>query len=137
MAFATAEDVATRLARTLSDAETASAELLVDLASEVIAAACDTSVDALSAEDTPVLRVVCVELACRALANPENVAGKSEALGAYNYSKTFRGVADASTALALTETETNLVRRAVFKLLSGSSRPESTSDELYDYVYGS
>lgn len=130
MAFADASDLETRTGRTFTTAQTATAELLVDLASELVADACGKTVAALSESYAPVLRIVTIEVASRAMANPDGLASSNERLGAWAATKNFR-----EAGLSLTDLEERLVRRAVFGSNSGSSRPTSTATEVYDYLY--
>ena len=137
MAFATAEDIATRLGRTLSSTEAATAEMLLDAATAVIAEAASKN-DAWAAALTPVpnmLKFLAVEVVVRAMANPEALSRFQEQLGAYSSTKAFATVT-AGGGLMLTDVETNLVRRTVYGRLSGSVRVESLADDVADWVYG-
>ena len=117
MAFATTTDIADRLGRTLTSGEEQSVELLLDLATGVIAEAAGED-DAWAAALTPVptlLRAVCIELTCRALANPNSLESLAEGLGQHNYQARFR-----EYGLWLSEHEEALVRRAAGSTTSGS-----------------
>ena len=126
MAFATADDVSDRLGRELSTGETQSINYLLDAATAVIAQAANQS-DAWASSLTPVpniLRVVTVELVCRALANPKQLDSLNEALGQYNYSARFSG------SLFLTDAEQRLVARTVNDG-SGSVRIPALPEDVY------
>lgn len=131
MAFATPEDVATRLGRELGEIAAGTAEQLLDAATAVIANAADKS-DAWAEALDPVpgiLRFMCVELVVRAMANPESLARLQEQLGAYSSTRAFAS-ASAGGGLMLSDVETMLVRRTIFGTLSGSARVESIVDDL-------
>lgn len=138
MAFATAEDIATRLGEeSLSATEKGSAELLIELATAVIAEAVDQD-DAWAEELAPVptiVKALTIELVCRAMASPQGLASATETLGAYSRSETYRK--DLSSALMLTELEERMLRRAIVGQLSGSVRIESHIDDIYDALIGS
>lgn len=124
--FATADDVAARLGRTLNAGETTSVEYLLGAAASVIADAAgkdDGWAITLDPVPTP-LKGLSVELVCRALSNPNSLAALREQIGTYQYSAQFRGD-QAGGGLALTDTETLLVRRAVHGRTSGSVQAES------------
>lgn len=131
MAFTTTDDIADRLGRDLTTGEQQSVALLIEGAQAVIAAACDKD-DDWAAALTPVpklLRVVAIEVVCRALANPNSLDSLQEGLGQWSSTARFR-----DAGMMLTPGEELLVRRAVFGTSSGSSRPLSTVDEL-DILY--
>ena len=137
MPFATAEDVATRLGRALTATEAATAEMLIEAATAVIAEAASKN-DAWATALTPVpnmLKFLAVEVVVRAMANPEALSRFQEQLGAYSSTKAFATVT-AGGGLMLTDVETNLVRRTVYGTLSGSVRVESLADDVADWVYG-
>lgn len=132
--FATRTDVQTRLGRLLTAAEADQADLLLELATGALAEACDKDTDWATAL-TPVpemLRILCMEVVVRVLLNPAGLKSGSESLGAYSRSGTY---ADGAGALALTDHEERLARRAVHGSNSGSSRPASTATEVYDFLY--
>ena len=137
MPFATAEDVATRLGRVLTATETATAEMLIEAATAVIAEAASKD-DAWATALTPVpnmLKFLAVEVVVRAMANPEALSRFQEQLGAYSSTKAF-ATATAGGGLMLTDVEVNLVRRTVYGTLSGSVRVESLADDIADLVFG-
>lgn len=135
MPFADTADVAARLGRSLSAGETTTVEFLLDGATAVVAGAVGMD-DAALSPVPPVVRFVTVEVVCRALANPNGLAGLTEQLGQHSYTARFRDP-DGGGALALTKREELLVRSAVYGTTSGSSRAAGTIDELHDLYYGS
>lgn len=139
MAFATAEDIATRLGRDLTAAEGGQAELLIELATGLIAGACGKD-DAWAAAYTPVPAIVklfCVELVVRSMPNAAALESVSESLGQYSTTQRFRDAA-AGGGMALSDLEERVIRRAVFGSNSGSAKTESVATELADlYCPGS
>lgn len=130
MAFATTEDVADRLGRVLSAGEEQSITFLLDGATAVIALAAGSDSDDI--DPVPdLLRFLAVELACRALANPNSLDSLQEQIGQANYSARFR-----DAGLMLTRTEELLVSQAVNGTLSGSSTPRALQDRLIDLNEG-
>jgi hypothetical protein len=111
MAFATSTDVATRLGRDLTAAETTSLGFLLDAATEVICAYLDREYEQIDPVP-PVLNGICVSMILRALANPSGLASRSETLGAYSHSENFRR--DTGSDLSMTPTERDLARRALY-----------------------
>lgn len=135
MAFATVEDVATRLVRTLSAEEGAAAEMLIEAATAVIADAAGKD-DAWAAGLDPVpqmLRFLTIELVCRAMANPDALRSISKQLGSYQSTRSFR---DVGGSLLLSDVERLLVRRTVFGRTSGTVKIASVVDEMYEIFYG-
>lgn len=133
MAFADATDVATRLGRDLTADEAAQATYLAELATALIAAACDKT-DAWAAALSPVptiLSLFCVELVARSMPNPAGLLSLSETLGQYSSTQRFRDAA-AGGGMALSELEERVIRRAVFGTNSGSVKTESLATELAD-----
>lgn len=119
-AFATADDVALRLGRTLTAGEASSVTYLLRMAAAVIA-------DAASKDDgwvvtlDPVpqlLRGLSVELTVRALANPNQLDRLSEQLGNYSMTATFN---PQRLGLELTDTEQLIVRRTVYGRTTASA----------------
>lgn len=134
MAFATAEEVATRQGRTLTDAETAAVTALLDYATAAIADAAlkdDAWASALDPVPT-ILKGLCIELVGRALANYEGLTSTSQTLGAWSQSKSFNK--EASTAFVLTETERKVVRRTVGNLNYSVRTPTATEAYLESLV---
>lgn len=132
MAFATADDVATRLGRSLTDAEEATAEQVIALATGLIADEVDR--DAAWAEDLdPVpeaLKGICVEKAKVAVSNPSGAAAIQEAIGSYSYSRTAPRSEDGG--VFLTEAEGRIIRQAVYGTSAGSSSPRALPDRMID-----
>lgn len=114
MSFATADDIAARLGRDLAAGETEPVDLLLEGATAMIAEAAgqdDDWSDAL----TPVPRVlkfVCIEAVCRAMANPQGIASLQEQLGAYSSTVHFRDL-DMGGGLWLTDAERRQIRRVI------------------------
>lgn len=133
--FATVEELAQRLGRTLTAAEQSQAELLLDLATGVIAGACGKTVAWAATVNPvpPIVRGVCIELVARVLLNPAGVRSQQETLGAYAHSESYAGEL---MGLALTPAEERLVRRAVFGTDTGSAKTVGLPNEIYDLLYG-
>jgi hypothetical protein len=138
VAFATAEDVATRLARTLSGVEAAQVDLLLDAATSAIAGAADKS-DQWADQLDPipnVLRFLAIELVVRTSRNPGGLRSQSETLGQYQHSETFADPDKGGALITLTQVEEALVRRTVYGRTTGSAKTESVATEIADLVYG-
>ncbi len=121
MAFATAQDLETRLKRDFDAADSALAEMLVESAMAVIATEAGQSWE--WAKDLPdpahpLLRAVCIEVVARVMENPEQLHSYSEQLGARQESKAFRRGGEGGDLL-LTDREVRLVRFAVNGTLAG------------------
>lgn len=137
MAFATADDIATRLMRALTGAETEAAELLLDGAASLIALALDKDddwVDDLNPVPTP-LHFVSIEIVARAINNPSGAESQREQLGQYSYSVTWGE--NHQTTLYLTKYERAMVRRAVFGSPTLSARTTPPIEEDYSIFVGS
>lgn len=138
MPLASTDDVATRIGEIpLSETRLAMAGQLLEFADGVILDAVDKSeewLDGLGEDVPPVLRGLAVELVARAMASPQGLAAASETLGSYSRSETYRR--DLSTAMALTELEERLCRRAVYGRTAGSSTPRSLIDRVIDINEG-
>lgn len=128
MALATADDVATRLGRILTTAEEASAELVIEVVTGLLADATSKTSAQLDTLALPALRLIVIEKAVSAIVNPENVASLSEQLGAYQHSQTFPRASD--VGIYLTDTEERLARRAVWGTNTGSVRLGSIFEEV-------
>lgn len=127
MAFATTEDVSTRLMRALSADETTAASYLLDAVSaEIVEEVQRSEADLDPAPDT--LRFTTVEAVCRELASPVGAESTSETLGAYSYRVGYRETGGAF----LTDAERLRVREAVFGTLTGSSTGRSLLDRIED-----
>lgn len=131
--FATRADIELRLGRDLTTRESDQVDLLLVLGTGAIAEACDKDTDwAAGLTVIPnVLRIICMELVVRVLLNPAGLKSGSESLGAYSKSGTYAS----SGVFGLTDLEERLARRAVHGSNSGSSRPLSSVDEVYDFLY--
>lgn len=130
MAFATSTDVETRLGRELTSIEEDQVELLLDLATAAIGNAADLS-DAEASALSPVPTVIrgfCIELTCRALANPNGLFSRSETIGSYSYSENFNR--DVSSAMSLSDVEVLVIRRTLLGSNAGSARASNVLDEL-------
>lgn len=131
VAFATADDVATRLALDLSDEQEAAAAFVIEIVTGLIAELAGESPASAEALD-PVpayYRALCVEKAVGAIANPENLAATSESLGAYSRSATFPRSQD--VGIFLTEYEEQMVRRIANNKVSASTRTHSLLHDAY------
>lgn len=114
MAFASVEDVASRLGRELTDNETQTVEMVLDSVSGLAAEAAGEAAD-WSPEPVPAtIKLLCVEKAVSVLANPEGYASVSEQLGSYQHTGTFPRAAD--IGVFLSDDERRRVRRAAGKV---------------------
>ncbi len=132
MAFASSDDIATRLKRTFDIAEEALADLLIESAMAVIAAEAGKSwewAEELPEPVHPLLRAVCIEVVVRVMENPEQLHSLSEQLGAHQESKAFRR-GDEGGGLTLSERESRLIRFAINGTVSGYSRADTLVDRL-------
>lgn len=133
MAFATAENVADRLALTFTSAQTAQCEVILDQVTGLIASACDKDDD--WADDlTPIpvaLAAFTIEKTAAAMAAPLGVRSESEQLGAHSHSVSYQ---DAVTGtVELTEAEELKVRRIVYGSNSATARMSSVVDDVYEF----
>lgn len=134
MAFATVDDIADRLEEPggLAAGPLASATLLLDLATAIVAQAVDRD-EAWAAALTPVpeiLRGLTIELVCRAMASPQGLKSATEQLGAYQRGETYRD--GMSSHLLLTDQEAMLARRTVEGANTASPRVPSVLDDVDD-----
>lgn len=138
MAFATTEDIETRLGRSFADGEEAMAEALIEGATALIVLEVDKDDDWAEALDPVpgVLKWTVIEMARRALLNPGAVAGFTEQLGSYSHTQNFPRDAE-SIGLALSGTEALLVRRAVHGRNTTSVAVRSEVDDYTETFYGS
>lgn len=129
MAFATADDVATRLGRSLTDAEEAIATDAISVVEGQIIDEVDRDAAWATALDPVplVLKALCVGKAINAISRREPAIA-AESLGAH--SVTY--ARETSTDLFLDEREGRLVRQAVYGSLTGSSTPRALHDRLID-----
>lgn len=136
MAFATDDDVATRLGRVLTSAEEAQATAVIATVTGLIADAAGRDGDwATALSPVPeTLKALCVEKAVGAIVNPSNLAAQSETLGAASRSQTFPRSGD--VGVFLTDAETRLVSWAVYGTNSGTASPESMVDRVIDLAEG-
>ena len=132
MAWPTHTDIATRLGRSLTTAEQAQADLLLEQAIAAIADACGKD-DDWSDNLTPIpaaLAGVVIEVVARTLAVPIGVRSTSETLGQHSYSEAYPD--QLAGGLQLTDVEVRRVRRIVFGSNSATTRPESILDDVFD-----
>lgn len=134
MAFAVANDVATRLGRSLTTAETSLCTQTIEaVTAQIIDEVDRTAAWAAALSPVPgVLKTLCVEKCVVAIANPNGLAAESETLGQHSHSRTFQRTSD--VGVFLTENEKRLARLAVYGTLSGSSRTHATVDDVFDYA---
>jgi hypothetical protein len=126
VAYAEASDIEVRLkprlSRAFNDDESAAAEMLCEAASAVID---ECHGKAAIAAAPPVLRFVCIEVVCRAMANPSGLVSEQEGLGAYSHAERYMS----DGGLWLKELEENMIRRAVHGRLSGTAEPASLASD--------
>jgi hypothetical protein len=133
--FCTPQDVATRLGRDLTAAETPQVEMLCELASASITEAV-TKTEEWRATLTAIpllLRVVAIELVSRSMPNPASFASTTETLGAYSYTQRYRD-ASGGGGLLLTDAEARMVRRAVYGRSSATTMPTGTLTQTLELV---
>lgn len=121
-AFATPEDVSTRLGRALSSAEAETVPFLLNMAAVVISDAVGKD-DGWAVSLSPVpqmLRLMSVELVCRALPNPSQYSQIRQQVGSYSIA-----VSQASSGMTLSDAESLMLRRAVFGRTTDSVHVES------------
>lgn len=135
MPFATADDVAARLGRNLTDAETTASENLIGTVQALIIDAVDRDSEWADALDPVpgVLKGIVVEKVCGALANPQGIQSMQETLGQHSYAVRF---GQGGSSLWLTPQEERLARSAVYGTLTGSSTPRALNDRLIDLNEG-
>jgi hypothetical protein len=126
MALATTTDVETRLGRSLTAAEEAMAEQVLELVEGMILEI--TGAD----EPSPVplyYKALCIEKVIMVGTNPNGLASESETLGAHSHSRTFQRASD--IGVFLTDSEERTIRRIANNKVSGSSRPHSLPHDVY------
>jgi len=129
LAFATSADVATRLGRALTEAETAQIDGALGDVAQLIRQAGGKAADWMPATTVPrLLRSLSIEKAIGVIVNPHNLASESEQLGAYQHSQTFPRSAD--IGIFLSDDERRQVRRAIYGTNAASVRPPSLVDDL-------
>lgn len=111
-----AADLAVRLGMTFTDAQTAQADAILGLATDLILDAVGKDEawldDQADAGTVPArLRVTAMEIGVRGMANPRGTRSTSETIGAHSRSESW---ADSSAGVALTEREERQCRRAVY-----------------------
>jgi hypothetical protein len=131
MAFATTDDVATRLRRELDTADEALAGMLVASATAVIAAEVGKTWEWAGALDPvpPLLKAVCIEIVARVMENPDQLHSYSEQIGEHQQSKAFRKGAEGGD-ITLTDRETRLVRFAVKGTAAGYAIAPTLADRI-------
>lgn len=136
MAFASTANIASRFGRELSASEEAAATFLLAGATSAIAEAVDKDDDWADALD-PVpgfINLMCVELTCRAMANPQMLVSMQESLGAHNYSVRF-----SEYGIFPTDAEARRLRRAVYGTNAGSARANNIANHVgfdeFDDIY--
>lgn len=128
MAFATSQDIETRVGRDLTTAELAQAGQLLDAATAIMAEAAGKD-DDWADELSPVpqiLKTVCIEIVSRVLDNPSNLDSFRESIGAYSYSKDFR-----AGYLMPTPAERDLIRRVAGTPTTASPRVKSFIEDIF------
>lgn len=126
MAFAAHSDVQTRLGRDLTADEQDTATAVIATVEGLIV---EVSGEAAPSTAPAYYKALCVEKAIGAITNPENVASRSESLGAHSHSQTFPR--DLDSGIFLTEREEYVIRRIANNAVSGSSRPHSLIHDTY------
>lgn len=135
MAFATHSDVSTRLGRTLTTAQQATATAVIETVTDLICDEVDRDAEWASALD-PVpkgLKELCVAKAVAVVTNPALGTVASETLGAH--SVTFARSGDGA-GLFLSDAEGRTARKAVYGTNSGSSSPRGFYDGVMDLREG-
>lgn len=132
MAWPTNADIGTRLARTLSTAETDQADLLIDQAIAAVADAAGKDDDWADALDPipAALAGIVIEAVARAISAPIGVRSTQEQLGAYSHSESYND--QLAQGLQLTPAEERRARRIIFGSNSGSATLPSVLDDLFD-----
>lgn len=132
--FATVEDVATRLGRSLSANEEETAQVVIDTVTGLIVDEVDRDSDWAAAlvPVPPALKALCVEKAVAIVSNPAPGVIAAESLGAHSVTYARNG----DGGLFLTAQEGRLARQAVYGTLSGSSDPRGVEDRVIDLNEG-
>lgn len=134
-AFATAADIETRAMRSLSAAEEALVEMLLDAVGDEILEAVGRDGDWFDdLDETGKAFLACkgasIEAINRVLANPNSAESMQEQLGSYSYSQGFRKAA-VNAGLYLSDLERRRIRKAVYGRNVVSSRMESVVSEVF------
>lgn len=137
MAFATADDIATRLGRSLTDDERSQAtSVIADVTGLIADAASRDAAWATALTPVPVaLKALCVKKAISVISNPLGLASESERLGQHEHAQTFPRNGD-GVDVFLTEAEERRVNWAIYGSNSGSSSPEAPVDRFVDIWEG-
>lgn len=133
--FATALEVAARMGRTFTEAETDQANMLLAMVSQMVAAELgkDATWPSTLTVVPPILRLVAIESVTRVLTNPSGARSESEQLGAYSHTTSY--ASDGPPAFSLTAWEISLINQAVFGTGNGSAIVPSIMDRLEDDGY--
>lgn len=127
MAFATVDEVAIRLGYDLTEKQVAQAELLLTIATGIIAGALGKD-DAWAAALDPVPAIllgVTLDMVAGVMENPGGARSESETLGAYSHTTSYT---DGAHGMLLTDDWLRLCRLAVFGRRSGTFMPGTTVD---------
>lgn len=150
MAFATTDEVQIRLGgTTLTAGQIAQAELLIELATSILADNIGRDDEWAAALDPVpgIVRAVVLEAVARVMQNPAGARSESETLGAYSHSTSYT---DGAHGLSLFDAEMRLCRTALLggssasaqvpslitELATGTRDPPAsdTADDLYDWI---
>lgn len=124
--YAATADIAARLGRDLTDAETTSYASILEVISNEVNV--ELGLDGELVEAPAVFKGTVVTAAIRQQSNPSGVASQSETLGSYQHSETFPRSGDGTTTL--TPAEVRLLRHAFHKTLTGSPVIGSVIDDI-------
>jgi hypothetical protein len=133
LAFATVDDIATRLEETsLSATAQASATQLLDEATALIVDAAGKLEADISGTAFEVCKGQTIRLVCRTMASPQGLRSASETLGAYSRTEAY-----GQEAMSLTKDEELRIRRAVWGSITDSVAIQATQvEEQHDLIYG-
>ena len=134
--LATVPSIGVRIGRDLSDVEVAQVGQLISQATINIIASLGRNPFTwmVPAAAKPFLSALCVELASRAMANPQALGQESETIGAYSRTVTYAREIPGS-GIGLTPAEELTVRRVVFGSNVGSVQVSNLSDEFAENVW--
>lgn len=130
--FASADDVAARLGRELTDAETDQVEGVLATLDGLIRDEVDRDADWAPSPVPPALKELSIQKAIAAVANPLALAGYSEGLGAHSYSANFRR--DQPAGIFISDAEGRALRLAVYGTNAGSGSARSMIDRSIDLL---
>ena len=135
--LAQTSDIATRLGRDLTDAETGQANLLIGFATTTIIAVlgCDPMFWIPPAPVRPLLSMLCVEMVTRVVVNPEDLQRRRETIGSYTIDEMFAPRAMIAPGIYPTPTEELLIRNAVFGSNSASVKLRGMVDDYAQVVW--